>query len=224
MLALLHKDFLMLRKEKMVWLMLGLACLGGLLSGVQPGAAIFLLFFPVYWATAYSNAYDYKYGAEAVLSSLPLPRAGIVGAKYLLSLAVALIAVVLALAGGLLLGLAGPKAGAGRLEPGFLLAAFGLCNLFSAIALAAYFRFGYMKSRWIVIILFVLPSVAIGTFSGSSGGAVGAAAGVAGVAGVAALSGFFSGLAAPALLVGASLAALALSCLYSSAVFARREF
>jgi ABC-type transport system involved in multi-copper enzyme maturation permease subunit len=217
MLALLHKDFLMLRKEKMVWLMLGLACLGGLISGAQPGAAVFLLFFPVYWATAYSNAYDYKYGAEAVLSSLPLPKAGIVGAKYLLALTVSLIAVVLAFLGGLLLGLAGP--GAGRLMPGFLLAAFGLCNLFSAVALAAYFRFGYLKSRWIVIILFVVPSVAIGTFTGSTGGA---AAGGAGS--VAALAGFFSGLAAPAILVGASLAALALSCLYSSAVFARKEF
>jgi len=223
MLALLHKDFLMLRKEKMVWLMLCLAVLGGLVSGAQPGAAIFLLFFPVYWATAYSNAYDYKYGAETVLSSLPLPRAGVVGAKYLLALAVALIAVLLALAGGLALALAGPaaaaKAGAGRLMPGFLLAAFGLCNLFSAVALAAYYRFGYMKYRWMVVILFVVPSVAIGTFTGSSGGAA-----VGGADSVAALSGFFSGLAAPAILVAASLAAMALSCLYSSAVFARKEF
>ena len=217
MLALLHKDFLMLRKEKMVWLMLCLAVLGGLASGAQPGAAVFLLFFPVYWATAYSNAYDYKYGAEAVLSSLPLPKAGIVGAKYLLALAVSSIAVVLAFLGGLLLGLAGP--GAGRLRPGFLLAAFGLCNLFSAIALAAYFRFGYLKSRWIVIILFVVPSVAIGTFTGSSGGAA-----TGGTDSLAALSGFFSGLAAPAILFGASLGALALSCLYSSVVFARKEF
>jgi ABC-type transport system involved in multi-copper enzyme maturation permease subunit len=217
MLALLHKDFLMLRKEKMVWLMLCLACFGGLIATAQPGAAIFLLFFPVYWATAYSNAYDYKYGAEAVLSSLPLPRAGVVGAKYLLALAVSLIAVLLALAGGLLPALAGP--GSGRLKPGFLLAAFGLCNLFSAVALAAYFRFGYLKSRWIVIILFVVPSVAIGTFTGSSGSA---AAG--GADGIAALSGFFDGLAAPAILSGASLAAMALSCLYSSAVFSRKEF
>jgi len=223
MLALLHKDFLMLRKEKMVWLMLGLACLGGLISGAQPGVAIFLLFFPVYWATAYSNAYDYKYGAEAVLSSLPLPRAGVVGAKYLLALVVAFIAVLLALVGGLALDLAGPaaaaSAGAGRLKPGFLLAAFGLCNLFSAIALAAYFRFGYLKSRWIVIILFVLPSVAIGTFTGSSGSAA-----MGGADSVAALAGFFSGLAAPAILAAASLSAMALSCLYSSAVFVRKEF
>ena len=233
MLALLHKDFLMLRKEKMVWLVLALAFLGGLASGVQPGAAIFLLFFPVYWATAYSNAYDYKYGAEAVLSSLPLPRAGVVGAKYLLALAVASLAVALALAGEVVLALASPAsaaassaaAGAGRLKPGFLLAAFGLCNLFSAVALAAYFRFGYLKYRWIVVILFVVPSVAIGTFTGSSGSStVGGAGGVAGVAGVAALSGFLSGVAAPAVLLGASFAAMALSCLYSSAVFARKEF
>ena len=217
MLALLHKDFLMLRKEKMIWLVLCLAVLGGLVSGVQPGAAVFLLFFPVYWATAYSNAYDYKYGAEAVLSSLPLSRAGVVGAKYLLALTVSLIAVVLALVGGLAPALTG--AGVVRLMPGFLFAAFGLCNLFSAVALAAYYRFGYMKYRWIVVILFVLPSVAIGTFTGSSGGAA-----TGGADGVAALSGFFSGIAAPAILVGASLAAMALSCLYSSAVFARKEF
>lgn len=217
MLALLHKDFLMLRKEKMVWFIFLLALLGGLASGSQPGAALLLLFFPVYWATAYSNAYDYKYGAEAVLTSLPLSRGKIVGAKYALGAAAAILSALVALAGGLPLSLF--HVVPGRFSPGFIIAALGLCSLFSAVSLAAYFRFGYLKSRWIVIGLFVAPGILVGIVTGSSGAVAVDGAGVA-----AAVSGFFSGLAAPAMFLGVSLAALGLSFLYSRWVFGKKEF
>lgn len=217
MLALLHKDFLMLRKEKIVWLVLALALFGGLASGGSPATAVFLLFFPVYWATAYSNAYDYKYGAEAVLASLPLPRAGVVGAKYLLAAAVSLFAILLALVGGILYALV--KDGVFQSLPAFLVAALGLCNCFSAIALAAYFRFGYLRSRWVVIGFFVAPSVVIGILSGSSG-----LPAAGGRSAASAISAFLSGLQGPAILFAASLAALGLSFLYASRVFARKEF
>lgn len=214
MLALLHKDFLMLRKEKLLWLVMGLALMGGLAAASQPASAVFLLFFPVYWATAYSNAYDYKYGAEAVLSSLPLSRAGVVGAKYLLAAAVSLLAVLLALVGGLLRALALP--GTAAVSPGFLLTALGLCSCFSALSLAAYFRFGYLRSRWVVIGLFVAPGVVIGILTGTPDLSAGG--------GAASVAAFMPGLRGPAILFGASIAALGLSFLYASRVFARKEF
>jgi ABC-type transport system involved in multi-copper enzyme maturation permease subunit len=215
--ALLVKDFLLLRKEKMVWFVFILALFAGLAAGTQVSAAMILLFFPVYWASAYSNAYDFKYGSEAILLSLPVSRAAVVGEKYLLGLVVSLFAVLLAVAAGVLgscLGLL-----AGGFPWGFAVAALGFCALYSAIALAAYYRFGYLKSRWITIALFVAPSMVVGAVEGS--GAASAGATSAGAA--EALRALLSNYGGLGIFLAAAVALDALSFWYATRVFSRKE-
>lgn len=159
MLALLYKDYLLLRREKLVWLTAVLALVAGTAACHGSLASVFVLFFGVFWVGSYSNAYDFKYGGETIMASLPVRRASLVGSKYLLTLVAALGSVALASAFGLAaiaLGLA-----PGPFPWGFPLAGLSLCLVYGALALGAYFRLGYLKSRWATVILFAIPGMVV---------------------------------------------------------------
>lgn len=216
MLALLYKDFLLLRREKLVWLTGFLALIAGGAACHGSLASVFLIFFGVFWVGSYSNAYDFKYGGETVMASLPVARRSIVASKYLLTLAAALGIVLLSSVFGLVLialGLA-----PGPLPWGFPVAGISLCLAYGAIALGAYFRFGYLKSRWVTVVLFVLPSVLVPVIFNSRQTAPETSAD---------LSAGSQLFARPEVLGGAITLALVLfglSCLYSLWVYRRREF
>lgn len=214
--ALLYKDFLVLRKEKLLWLMFFMALIGGVISGARPNPALFLFLWPVYSVLAYSNSYDFKYMAETILASLPVPRSAIVIEKYALGLVAALISSVLAILFGL--PLTAFHLVAGSFRWGFPFVAFALCAVFSGFSLASYFCFGYMKSRYVPILLFVLPSVVIGALEGNT----------ASISATPAAEKIMLDLleSAPAVfsILGASLAFLALCCLYSIRAYAKKEF
>ncbi len=125
---------------------------------------MFFLIFPAYMAVAYSNAYDFKYGCEPLLACLPPGRKAVVAAKYALAatggLAVPASALIRALlsAFGILSGMPAE----------IYIAVAGLTLILSALELAAYFRFGYMNSRWITFGLFAATG-AVGGILGGSG-------------------------------------------------------
>lgn len=150
MFALLHKDFLLLRKEPFLIFALVLALLGGAAAQSSPASSLVLLLLPAYFAAAYANSYEYKYGAEALLATLPPGRRALVLGKYLLALIASGVVVLIAGAARALLGLFFPAVFPWRL---FVLA-LGLDLLYFSVSLAAYFRFGYLRSRWVTFLLF----------------------------------------------------------------------
>jgi ABC-type transport system involved in multi-copper enzyme maturation permease subunit len=204
MFALVYKDFLLLRKEGMAFLFFALALLGGFLAVEKPAIAILLSMLPAYWSIAYSNAYDYKYGAEAVLASLPVARTEVVVAKYLTGLVAMGLGLGLAALGALVASLSGLLPG--PVDFGFLAAAFGSSSAYLSLSLAAYFRFGYLKSRWVTILLFMALGAVVGALPA-------APAGGRALAGSLALVLFDLG----------SLLVLALSCAYSARRFSVKE-
>ena len=209
MFTLLYKDFLLLRKEKMGWFMLALTFLAGIDLGRGGGLGLtFLIILPAYWAVAYSNAYDYKYGAEAFLASLPLPRSAVVAEKYLLSLILSLVGIGCTLLGSALgLLVAGPVA---SFPWSFAPLAFAACAFYSALSLAAYFRFGYLSSRWVTFVLMGSVGALFGVFAGANlGGGI--------------LEKRLPGLAGAGLVAVLALLFLGLSFLYARRRFAKKE-
>lgn len=99
-------------------------------------------------------AYDDKNRAEAMLNSLPLKRGTIVAAKYLSVALYVLIAVAEYLAIYWIITLLGLPF---RVTPLSLETAAGLLvtvALFSSIFYPIFFRFGYMKTRYVNVFLF----------------------------------------------------------------------
>jgi ABC-type transport system involved in multi-copper enzyme maturation permease subunit len=222
--ALLLKDWLLLRKERIVIavvfiaLALGVA-VGGAGSGfftTGSGMAIIILLFPSYIAVSYSNAYDFKYGCEPLLACLPPGRDAIVGSKYLLALAANLLipaaAILRALSAALGLG--------GDPFPFELFAtSFSLSLILAAVELAAYFRFGYMKSRWAAMVVFACAGAIAGLASGAIDTGASPAIGIAAGGSARGESAAF-----PLLLFVAGVILFALSWLYSVRTYKKKEF
>ena len=93
---------------------------------------------------------------------------------------------------------------------GFAPLAFSACACYSALAFAAYFRFGYLASRWVTMILMGIIGALLGAFAtvGKQGSIVASQ---------------LPGLASSGIAVGASLLALGLSFLYARRRFAKKE-
>ncbi|MCX7027242.1 MAG: ABC-2 transporter permease [Spirochaetes bacterium] len=216
MFALLYKDWLLLRKEKMIIVVALFSLAFGAVAGgsgsgllaVESKVVIYILLLPSYMAIYYSNAYDYKYGCEPLLACLPPGRRAVVGSTFLLVLSADLLipaAAIVRLA-ATALGLGG---GAFPWETYATAISFSL--FLAAVELAAYFRFGYMKSRWAAMGAFVLVGIAgglIGEFSGSTNVTAGAPRGGGAVL----------------VLLGTGVLFFALSFLYSARIYERKEF
>jgi len=178
--------------------------------------AVFMLFIPTYTSYTYASAYDYKYNQERFFLSLPVSRTQWVIARYLSALVV--FAVSLIVAGGVgLLGLAlslpfaPPSLGVIALECLIL-------SFYLGIAFPAYFKLGYVKSRWVNFVVMILVAIVSSALSGVSevSGAVGAAD-----------AGILTSKIDPGLIVfglAASLAAMAASLGISLIIFRKREF
>jgi hypothetical protein len=221
--ALLYKDWLLLRKEKSLWFILPLILVGGAASGLQPLSALFIGLFPLFFIGSVLGTFDYRYKAEASLISLPVTKASIVLANYAAGIAatgtVALLATIL----GLVRLALGPE---GQAFPwGFPLASLALGLTFISLNNASYFRFGYLKSRWVSILLFVIPSAGYGALWGLSGASMAAISpGSRGPLDPAIMLRLLGKLPAIAALFAASLLVCGLSILYSIRAFSRREF
>lgn len=100
-----------------------------------------------------SCAYDERSRADLMLNSLPVERGTIVAAKYVSMLAYAAIACAECAVVGLFVRLSGIPLTVQGFNPESLVALLAVTCIFAGVFYPIFFKFGYMKTRYVNVIL-----------------------------------------------------------------------
>ncbi len=158
--TLVLKDLLPIKREKSVLLWIAASLANVFLIGSGSFWSYYLAIIPFYVIETYARAYDFRYGQDLYYLSLPVSRKDFVLARYLLVWTIVASTLVITAALGGILALAGT--GAHPMTASFAGKVALAAALFSGLQLPVYFKFGYMKSRFINIVLFALLFGSIG--------------------------------------------------------------
>ncbi len=157
--GLIIKDFINLRKygRSVLLVVAFFVLLSFMMDDTAFISGMVVLLFAMTAVTSF--AYDKQAGWEEYALSLPLPRKTIVKSKYILSLLLALIGMVLSVLLGVVINLITKKTGImEHLTTTYVI--FGVGVLFLSIMLPLIFRFGVEKSRIFMIIVVAIPAAA----------------------------------------------------------------
>lgn len=160
MLKLLGLTLAPLRRERFLVVLAAATILVSLFVSGDGGLSFVLVFLPCYMVEGYARAYDYRYGQDEFCLSLPVSRRDFVAARYLLVWVVtAGTLLVLALLGAAVRAAGAVSSGVPAI---FAVRLIVVVALFTGIQLPLYFRFGYMKSRILPIVLFAGIGAVVG--------------------------------------------------------------
>jgi len=150
MIPLVYKDIILQKSSKMsLFILAGLCVAASVALTTNPTPSYFAIIMTAYMMMNYVHAYDFRYKTEALFRSLPVSRNLLAGSRYVSSFIFLATPLAVILILRLILCAAGMFSLTALVRAEFLIQITGIALLYFSIYLPFYFKFGYMKCRWV---------------------------------------------------------------------------
>lgn len=166
MLNLVFKDILIQRKSIGPVILMAIIMLISFQASGGNGAYVASSIASVFILIAGAFGYDEKNKGDVLINSLPVRRRDIVLSRYLSLLVFSLISLSLAALTGAAMKIAGIPLNMGIITPSDVLAALIVIISVFSIYIPIYFKFGYLKSRFVNIALYLILLIISGLIVG----------------------------------------------------------
>jgi hypothetical protein len=175
MLNLVMKDVLIQKKSAAYSIFFAFLMVFSFQSIQGNGAYLMGAMGVVFLLVAGAFAYDERGRGDILINSLPIARQDVVGARYLSLFVFSMAAVLMVTLAGTLLKLSGLNIKLDYISPADMLGMFITLVVLFSIYIPIYFKFGYVKSRMVNVILYASVLAFAGIISGISGAVQGGA-------------------------------------------------
>jgi ABC-2 type transport system permease protein len=172
MTSLLYKDWSIIKKTKALYF--ALLYFFFILPSFQNTdffgktfSANFFFIFVIYLLFSYLTAYDYKYNSNTFMPAFPVTKKDIVAGRYVfVGLTFAACLILLSVARIVVLAIKGQELnimnGMDYGQTGILISVF---SLYFGIVLPLYYKFGYQKVRWLMMVATIISGAASSALS-----------------------------------------------------------